>query len=619
MISLMVHELRIRRRAILGWTIGLSFFAVLYMSFFPALPDDLLDLDFESIDVYKSMGVRTMSTFEGYMLSSVLNFLPLLVAAFGIVLGAGALAGEEGDGTLELLAALPISRFRLYSAKALSLMLTAFVITLAVAAITLVAFLALESELDTDVTAESLFGVMLSFWLVAFIFVSLSLFLGAYLPSRGSAVATASAILVAAFFGNNLAGMVSGLENLQPLSPFSYFSRIAESITGDVPWDDVAVLLAMGVVPLILGAISFQRRDLTVGAWPWQRAVVGATTDESVPVFRKRRVIVPVAALAIFVCGCWAVTAAAIWSSDDLRQEVEDTLGIGDEGVLHASGELSSVVVPVLSPSAGQVLSLSVESGQKATEDDVLAVLADQSWPDTVADAKRVVDEAWLFVAEYTSGVQRPSDTAASLAVEVLAATHDAQAAEDALNEAQANGVDEAQVQLLEAQTDIAAARARIAEARLALAEDRLTVEEVEDVGDAVKKIAPLTERDDGPDETSVLSSVPGTIGPVLVSQDELVSEGQPIALVTEADYLELLVSVSEDDADVIEVGQTVEIEVDDLDDPVEGEVVEVFKRLASGDDDADDDLAYTVRIRVENRSGDLEAGMEAEATIELE
>ena len=39
--SLILHELRVRRRTIVGWTIGLTFFAVLYMSFFPALPDDM--------------------------------------------------------------------------------------------------------------------------------------------------------------------------------------------------------------------------------------------------------------------------------------------------------------------------------------------------------------------------------------------------------------------------------------------------------------------------------------------------------------------------------------------------------------------------------------------------
>lgn len=276
MLSLMRHELRLRRRTIIGWTIGLAFFGVMYMSFYPALPDEMLELDFESIEIYKSMGFRTMATFDGYMLSSVFNFLPLLAGVFGIVLGVGALVGEEDSGTLELLASLPVSRLRLYVAKAAALILATLIVTLLVALIMVGVFLALESEMNTSVSAADLFWVVMSQWLVIFAFLALGLLLGAFMPSRGSALAAASAIIVVAFFGNNLAGMVTSLETVQPLSPFYHYAQVAEMLTGDVPWDSVGVLLAMGALPLVLGAPAFQRRDLTVGSWPWQRLRPGA-------------------------------------------------------------------------------------------------------------------------------------------------------------------------------------------------------------------------------------------------------------------------------------------------------------------------------------------------------
>jgi hypothetical protein len=31
------------------------------------------------------------------------------------------------------------------------------------------------------------------------------------------------------------------------------------------------VLVGIGLVALLLALISFQRRDITVGQWPWQR------------------------------------------------------------------------------------------------------------------------------------------------------------------------------------------------------------------------------------------------------------------------------------------------------------------------------------------------------------
>ena len=39
-----------------------------------------------------------------------------------------------------------------------------------------------------------------------------------------------------------------------------------------VPADDVAILLGATVTVLGLALLSFRRRDVTVGAWPWHRA-----------------------------------------------------------------------------------------------------------------------------------------------------------------------------------------------------------------------------------------------------------------------------------------------------------------------------------------------------------
>jgi hypothetical protein len=68
-------------------------------------------------------------------------------------------------------------------------------------------------QIDTPITALDLFWVILSHWLIALVLLSLSLFLGAYLPNRGSAMAAAAAFLLVSFFGQNLAGMAPVLES----------------------------------------------------------------------------------------------------------------------------------------------------------------------------------------------------------------------------------------------------------------------------------------------------------------------------------------------------------------------------------------------------------------------
>ena len=181
---LMLHEVRVRRRTIFWWAFGLAAFGLMYLGFYPSIADEFADIDIASIEFYEAMGVTGMATFEDYMMSTVLNILPLLVGAFGIVLGTGALAGEEGAGTLEPLAALPISRLRLYAAKAAALLVTSLVVMLAVAAMVTALFVMLDAEIDTSVTAADLFGAVMSLWLVAFVFLAAGMFLGALLPSR---------------------------------------------------------------------------------------------------------------------------------------------------------------------------------------------------------------------------------------------------------------------------------------------------------------------------------------------------------------------------------------------------------------------------------------------------
>jgi ABC-2 type transport system permease protein len=272
MYKLLLHEIKVRWGAIIGWTIGLSFFSIMYMSFYPALPPEFLDFPIEEIEIYRAMGVMSMVTFEGYMLSTVWNFLAMLAGIFGIVIGIGALAGEEDSGTLELLASLPLSRLQLFLAKAAALAMVVLLVMVLVGVAVVVAFMAIQDQFETFITAADLFLVTLSHWLITYVFAALSLFIGAYFPNRRAGLSAAFAILVLAFFGNNLAGLVPSLEPLQPFMPFYYFDQVLGVFVGDAAWGDAFVLLVMAVGFLLLGMISFQKRNLTVGAWPWQRA-----------------------------------------------------------------------------------------------------------------------------------------------------------------------------------------------------------------------------------------------------------------------------------------------------------------------------------------------------------
>lgn len=271
--SLFLHELRIRRGTVLGWSIGLGIYAALYTAFYPALPAEMLALDYENIDLFQAFGDMSMSSFEAYMGSSVFNFLAVLLGIFAVMAGVGTLAGEEENGTLEGLISLPIARWRLVTAKALALAAAALMILLVTGLVIAAVFTAIRSQIDSSAGVFDLLGMTLMIWPVAMVLLMTSLFLGALLPSRRAASAAAVTLLVVSYFGNNLADMFEALRPLQLVSPFNYLDTGPKALTAPVPWGSIVTLLAGASILLLLAIWSFGQRDLTVGSWSWRRWV----------------------------------------------------------------------------------------------------------------------------------------------------------------------------------------------------------------------------------------------------------------------------------------------------------------------------------------------------------
>jgi ABC-2 type transport system permease protein len=83
-------------------------------------------------------------------------------------------------------------------------------------------------------------------------------------------------ILIVSYFGNNLGNLIEALQDLQFLFPFYYFNGL-DILTGGVVTRDLLILLGATMAFLVLALLSFQRRNVTVGAWPWQRARIETT------------------------------------------------------------------------------------------------------------------------------------------------------------------------------------------------------------------------------------------------------------------------------------------------------------------------------------------------------
>jgi len=273
MLKLLLHELRARRGAILGWSIGIAIFGGYVVILYPEFAEPLSAFDLGDIAIYEVLGdFGDIATFSGLVSAEVFTFLPVLLAVYAILNGTGTLAGEEDNGTLEPLLALPIPRWQLVITKALAIGIAFGIILLIASAAIVGAFNSLPSNVDTGgIEAVDLLVGTLAVWPLVMFFATLSLFLGGYLPNRRIASTTATIIMIVSFFGNNLAGLVKGLEKVQFLFAFHYFDS-GDLLANGPAAKDTSILLGASAIMLIMALVSFERRNVTVSAWPWQKA-----------------------------------------------------------------------------------------------------------------------------------------------------------------------------------------------------------------------------------------------------------------------------------------------------------------------------------------------------------
>jgi len=268
MLNLLKHEIKVRRGATLGWGIILAIFGTTYITIFPQVQEQIRSIaDWE---IYQAMGFD-MGTFEGFLGSTVVLFIPLVLAIYVISNSTQTLAGEEDEGTLELLLAMPLQRWQIVSAKALAIGLSIFVILAIVGAWNGWVLNEMKGVVAVDITSRQLFVAVINAWPLNLLIAMIGLFLSAFLPNRRAASITLTAFYLVSYFSENFARHVESLAALRPYSIFNYFDTSAQVFREGVQAEDVLILLGLAVVFFGLAVLSFQRRNVTVGAWPWQR------------------------------------------------------------------------------------------------------------------------------------------------------------------------------------------------------------------------------------------------------------------------------------------------------------------------------------------------------------
>jgi len=261
MSGLFAKTLRDQRRALMGWGIGLAAVAAMYAAFYPSIEHSASDftgyLD-KLPEAIRNVIGGNFTTPAGYLRSETFSSLgPILFLVFAVGAGARAIAGEEEDGTLDLLLSTPIRRRQLLVDKIGAMVVTAS----ALAAVLFLTLTIVGPPFDLTVPAVDLGAACLMLLLLALAFGAISLAIGCATGHRGLALGITGGYAVFAFVINALAPSVDALGWLRPLSPFRWYLDPDPLVSGVTPVN-VLVLGGIAVVGYVVAALAFERRDL---------------------------------------------------------------------------------------------------------------------------------------------------------------------------------------------------------------------------------------------------------------------------------------------------------------------------------------------------------------------
>jgi ABC-2 type transport system permease protein len=261
--DVLVETLRERRRSLLWWIVGIGGVVALNVVFYPSVRDDPALNEFardlpESVRALFVGGELDLTSPSGYLNSQVYALTaPILLLIFAIGAGAGAVAGEEERGTLDLLLAQPLRRRDYVAAR-----FAALAALVAAVSGALLATVAVGSALvDLQIGFGRLVAASVSLWLLGLLFGGLALAVGAIAPGRTRAIAAGAGVAVLAWLLDGLAQTVGPLEPLRPLSP--YYQALGRNPLGEgAPWTGWALLALAVAVAAVAAAWGLERRDV---------------------------------------------------------------------------------------------------------------------------------------------------------------------------------------------------------------------------------------------------------------------------------------------------------------------------------------------------------------------
>jgi ABC-2 type transport system permease protein len=241
-------SLRDQRRALIGWGIGIVLIVAGMAALWPSVRDMF---DRELLAAYpeamqRLFDIESMHTGAGFLNTELFSIvLPAMFIIYGIGRGARLVAGEERDGTLEVVIVSPVSRVRILVHKAAALAVGIVALGVLLLAAVVLASAAFDMGIPAGHAAIGTLAMVL---------------IGIQHGWLALAVGVAGTVAMAGYLLYVMGALVDAVEPWQPLSPFTQ-AISAGPVSGTVPWG--FAWLALAAVAFLAAALPlFDRRDI---------------------------------------------------------------------------------------------------------------------------------------------------------------------------------------------------------------------------------------------------------------------------------------------------------------------------------------------------------------------
>ena len=259
--TLVRHELKQSWKALLIWPLSIGAFIIICLFMYPEMKSQMNSISsiFASMGAFSSaFGLDTLDfgSLKGFYGIECGNILGIGGALFAALIGIGALANEEKNGTAEFLLTHPLSRSGIVTAKLVSVLIQVLILNVSVWLMAVGSIAAIGEPVPwKEVTLLHTAYFMLQVELACVCFG-----ISAFLWKGGIGIGLGLAI--ALYFMNIIANLTSKADVLKYITPFGYADGSEIFSKGALDTCKLLVGLAFTAVGVALAYWKYNQKDI---------------------------------------------------------------------------------------------------------------------------------------------------------------------------------------------------------------------------------------------------------------------------------------------------------------------------------------------------------------------